>query len=53
MSQEVRLERQGFRCSRVGSGGGYLGMSEADGSAVEVYNVPREVSGCGSASGSC
>ena len=31
MSQEVRFERQGFTCCRIGSGGGYFGKDEADG----------------------
>ena len=53
MSQEVRLERQGLTCCRVGSGGGYIGTNEAAGSEVQVCNVPRELRDCGSAFGSC
>ena len=53
MSQEVRLERQGFTCCHVGSGGGYFGKNEADGPEVQVCNVPGELSGCGSALCTC
>ena len=53
MSQEVRLERQGFTCCHVGPGSGYFGTNEADGPEVQVCNVPGELRGSGSAFSSC
>ena len=53
MAQAVRLERPGFTCCRVRKGGGWLGNVLLDGRVVEVCFGHRELSGSGSAFGSC
>ena len=53
MAQAVRLERPGFTCCRVREGGGWLGNNQKDRREVQVCFGHRELSGCGSAFGSC
>ena len=50
---EVRLERPGFACCGVGEGGGWLGNNQKDGREVQVCFGHGELSGSGSAFGSC
>ena len=50
---EVRLERPAFTCCRVGEGGGWLGNNQKDGREVQGWLGHGELSGSGSAVGSC
>ena len=53
MAQAVRLERPVFTSCRVGEGGGWLDNSQKDGREVQVGFGYGELSGSGSAFGSC
>ena len=53
MAQEVRLERPCFRSGRVGESAGWLGNDRKDGREVQVCFGHGELSGSGSAFGSC
>ena len=53
MAQAVRLERPGFTSCRVGEGGGWHGNNQKDGREVQVCSGHGQLSGSGSAFGSC
>ena len=53
MAQEVRLERPGFTSCRVGESGGSLGNNQKDGREVQLWFGHGQLSGSGSAFGSC
>ena len=53
MAQAVRLERPGFTSCRGGEGGGWLGNNLNDGREMQVGFGQGELSGSGSAFGSC
>ena len=53
MAQAVRLERPGFTSCRVGEGGGWLGNTPKARRKVQVCVGHGELSGSGSAFGSC
>ena len=53
MAQKVRLEKPGFTSCYGGEGGGWLSNNQKDGRELQVWFGRGELSGSGSAFGSC